>query len=200
MKPSEYVDSFVSNGKFLNKEFISEFSEEFLAFLERFKADDNIKGFDAAVRVMRMKFDAIKSRCPLIEEKVWKFFFATKVVRLREILCGKEHAHRVKIKEEKRRRWEEKKQYEKEWTNYWQREQSNYWDRLFNSLIDKQINCPIDSFHYLELSESVSIDDVKKRYKQLSMKHHPDLGGDSELFIKITKEKNKCIHYLTNKT
>ena len=35
------------------------------------------------------------------------------------------------------------------------------------------------------LDNSYSKEDIKRSYKRLSKKHHPDLGGDKEKFVKI---------------
>lgn len=50
--------------------------------------------------------------------------------------------------------------------------------------------------HYvnLEVSENASLDEIKKAYKKLAMKHHPDRGGDEKKF----KEINEAHDILTN--
>lgn len=37
----------------------------------------------------------------------------------------------------------------------------------------------------LGLSEGASTEDIKKRFRELALKYHPDKGGDSEKFIEI---------------
>lgn len=37
----------------------------------------------------------------------------------------------------------------------------------------------------LGLSEGVTIEDIKKRFRELALKYHPDKGGDSERFMEI---------------
>jgi hypothetical protein len=39
----------------------------------------------------------------------------------------------------------------------------------------------------LELDSNFTPEQVKQNYHRLSLKHHPDKGGDSNDFIKITK-------------
>lgn len=37
----------------------------------------------------------------------------------------------------------------------------------------------------LGLSEGATIEDIKKRFRELALKYHPDKGGDSEKFMEI---------------
>ena len=41
-------------------------------------------------------------------------------------------------------------------------------------------------YDILEVDENASIDDIKKSYRKLAVKHHPDKGGDSEKFKEIS--------------
>ena len=42
-------------------------------------------------------------------------------------------------------------------------------------------------YDILEISKDAPIDDIKKQYKKLALKHHPDRGGDPEMFKKISE-------------
>jgi DnaJ family protein A protein 2 len=42
-------------------------------------------------------------------------------------------------------------------------------------------------YETLGISKNASQDDIKKAYRKLAMKHHPDKGGDSETFKKISE-------------
>ena len=44
-----------------------------------------------------------------------------------------------------------------------------------------------DLYKVLEIDENASEDEIKKSYRSLSLKHHPDRGGDGETFKKINE-------------
>lgn len=43
-----------------------------------------------------------------------------------------------------------------------------------------------DPYEILGVSRDASVDEIKKKYRKLAMTHHPDRGGDSDLFKKIS--------------
>ena len=51
----------------------------------------------------------------------------------------------------------------------------------------------MDYYKVLGVPESSTQDDIKKAYRKLSLKHHPDRGGDAEQFKKIN-EAYKSLH------
>lgn len=65
MKPKEFIEKYgLETGwkaKYQN-DFLQDMTSELLAFLEYNKAENNIKGFDNAVKVIRMKWDAISNK------------------------------------------------------------------------------------------------------------------------------------------
>ena len=44
-----------------------------------------------------------------------------------------------------------------------------------------------DYYGVLGVSEDATIEEIKKAYRKLSMEHHPDKGGDEELYKTITE-------------
>ena len=47
-----------------------------------------------------------------------------------------------------------------------------------------------DPYSVLGVSNGASKDDIKKAYKKMAMKHHPDKGGDEKIFKEITNAYN----------
>ena len=45
----------------------------------------------------------------------------------------------------------------------------------------------MDYYKVLGVSENSSQGDIKKAFRKLSLKHHPDRGGDAEEFKKINE-------------
>lgn len=45
----------------------------------------------------------------------------------------------------------------------------------------------VNYYEILGIAESASTDDVRNAYKEKAMKHHPDRGGDRELWTNIQK-------------
>ena len=43
-----------------------------------------------------------------------------------------------------------------------------------------------DPYSTLGVNRNASKDEIKKAYKKLAMKHHPDKGGDEKTFKEIT--------------
>ena len=197
MTTKEYVLKYKldKSDKFNHSLFVQDMANDFIALLELNKANDNIKGFDNAVRAIRMKFDAINNKTlGCIPESLWKFFFATVIVKLREQMCPRDMETRRRMQAEK------KEQYERE--KAWRAEEQNMYNSFFEFnffaflFAASRIQKPIECFVTLELPESADADEVKSAYKKLSFIHHPDKGGKQEDFIRITECKNKCLAWL----
>lgn len=84
-------------------------------------------------------------------------------------------------------------------SEFWEYFTENYICEIESKLIEKyNIHVPFPKYHFdtLKVSTNATIDDVKKAYRNLAIIHHPDKGGDSNLFNLITESKKICIEYL----
>jgi len=65
---------------------------------------------------------------------------------------------------------------------------------LFEEEEDGFININSHEIHPIfKIKKSSSEEDFKKQYKKLILKHHPDKGGDSSIFIKVKEAWDKLI-------
>jgi len=197
MKTKEYIKKYEldKSDKFNHNEFVSDLTIDFMTLLEVGKATENLKGFENGVRAIKMKFDAINNKTVgCIPDKLWKYFYATVIVKMREELFPTEMQRQREDREERKRRYEERKKWENE-------ENGNFWNYFFGStLLDMfKISVPTDSFTILGLTTDADESSIKSAYRSLSKIHHPDMSGKQDKFIEITEAKNKCLMYLKNK-
>lgn len=203
MKPKEFIQKYGIekgwNPKHQN-DFLQDMTSELLAFLEFNKAENNIKGFDNTVKVIRSKWDAISNRIPYgLPEKLWSYFYATVICKLREELCPKEMEQRRRVSEMRKRLREEE--------NEWIEEQNRMYDEWVKQAFYERMalmllflnSVPSESFQYLGLPEDATEEQIKQRYRVMSLKAHPDMGGSQEEFIRLTEHKNKCLSWATRK-
>lgn len=205
MKPKEFIEKYNLNkgwNKFKQNEFLNDMTSELLALLETYHAENNIKGFDNAVNVIRMKWDAIDKKIPFgIPEKLWGYYFATTIAKIREQMCPAEMQHRREEAAKRKAEWERRKREREEW----EREMYGDWFDGFSSFYERlaamylRMNAkPVECFVTLGLFEDASEDDVKKAYRKLSLETHPDRGGDKDKFIAVTEAKNKIMSWFEN--
>ena len=126
---------------------------------------------------------------------MWRYFFATVVVKLREEMCPREVQARKKRAEEKRKAWETRQEARRAWEQQWDdlfRE--SIYERLFMSMLILS-EIPTESFAFMELPTTASEDDIKTKFRELAMKYHPDKGGDKDKFTVLLEHKNKCLKW-----
>ena len=141
MKPKEFIERYGIQGGWNPKHqtnFLQDFTSELIVMLEYNKAVDNIKGFDNALRTIRQKWDAISNKIRFgLPDGMWRYFFATVVVKLREEMCPREVQARKKRAEEKRKAWETRQEARRAWEQQWDDlfRESRY-ERLFNVYVN----------------------------------------------------------------
>lgn len=149
MKPKEFITKYhLERGwnSRVQKPFLQDFTNELIAFLEFFNAQNNIRGFDNAVKVIRSKWDAVSRKIPYgLPDKLWSYFWATVVCKLREELCPVE----VKRMEARKAEWERRQAEREEMDNRWKEEYERGGDMFFSST-GKSIGREIESGKIIE--------------------------------------------------
>lgn len=205
MKPNEYIKKYNLKGpdpKFNHSAFVNDLTLDFLSLVEFHQQTNwSYEKFKNCVKETRQKFDSISRKVPGgLPEKIWKYFFATKVVKVRDEMFGEEL-------ERRRQNYERRKQERREEREYWHRaEEANrsrvrdFFENMFGDLWEKLtgqiVVVPQDAYRALGIAPPASSDDVKKRYKELAFNVHPDRGGDPGKFRKLVEAKNRCLAYL----
>ena len=192
MNTKEYVKKYglnVADHKFDHSEFASDLTNDFITLLEVGNSTKNFKGYENAVRAIRMKWDAINNKTVgCLPDKLWSYFYATVIAKTKEELFPEEIAKQKEFNEQKKKDWEQRKRMREQ-------DDSFFWSFLFlDGLMKSRI--PTDSFNVLGLPTTSTSEEVIKKYRELSNKHHPDKGGNNDVFIGITEAKNKVLSYL----
>lgn len=192
MTTKHYVQKYGldKGNQFSHEDFVKDMTFELLGLLELNKSENNIKGFDNALRCLTMKWNAISNKTlGVFPEKLWNFFYDTVVIKLRKDMCFEEHTKREKaseaLKKRAERRAHEERRFERDFFH-------NFWTLLAFAKIER----PIESFILLGIDSTADADAVKKAYRTLSLKYHPDKGGTQEQFVELTTAKNKCLQFL----
>lgn len=201
MKPIEFVRKYDLQSGWkprVQNSFLQDMTNELLAFCEVNQANDNIKAFNNAIKVVRMKWDAVSRKIAGgLPEKLWNYWWATVVVKIRAELCPTEERRRAARQAARQAEYEERKAQEERERAYWRNiEQETFWERIFlmaSLLAGTRI--PEESFQYLQISSSSTPEQVLKRYRELALIMHPDKGGNQEEFITLTEHKNKAYQY-----
>lgn len=78
MKPKEFIIKYhLERGwnSRVQEPFLQDFTNELIAFLELHNAQNNIRGFDNAVKTIRSKWDAVSNKIPYgLPDKLWSYF------------------------------------------------------------------------------------------------------------------------------
>ena len=179
MKTKEYINKYKLDeiggvNKLNHDDFVADLTIDFMTLLEVGNSTKNIKGFENAVRAIRMKWDGVNNKTVgQLPEKVWSYFYAKVIIGYKqelfpEILKAREEA--------KKRREEYKRKEEQEFNSYFNPffGFNDLFGNFIASLFKTQI--PESSFVKLGLTSSATIDEVKESYRTLVLLYHPDKG------------------------
>lgn len=201
MKPKEFIEKYgIQDGwnPKHQKNFLQDLTSELIVMLEYNKAVDNIKGFDNALQTIRQKWDGVSKKIRFgLPEGMWRYFYATVVVKLREEMCPREVQVRKERAEEKRRAWEARKEARRAWEQQWDdlfRE--SMYERMFLSMLILS-SIPTESFAFMGLPTTATEEEIKTKFRELAMIYHPDKGGDKDKFTALLEHKNKCLKWAT---
>ncbi|HLO91544.1 MAG TPA: J domain-containing protein [Lentimicrobium sp.] len=198
MKTKEYIEKYgldKPKQNFNHQEFVGDLTADFFALLEVGNSRENIKGFENAVRAIRMKYDGINNKTVgCLPEGIWKYFYATVVAPLRDRLFPEVLAERERIRKEREAYRRREAEFEREMFGSFFFD----WDNMIKDFLSAMIVSakPVRSFEVLGLSVDASAEDVKSKFRELSFLHHPDKGGSQDKFIEIVDAKNRCLAYL----
>lgn len=203
MKTKEYIAKYRLDctNRFNQSEFMEDLLLDLMTLLEIGKSPDkgmNIKGFENAVNALRQKWNAIHNKTVSggLPEKLWGYFYATKIIRMKQELFPEQMERRKKEREERHRiREEEQRMYDDMGRDFFQEWLRNAYATLF-----AKMSVPESSFSALGLDVASTEEEVKVAFRKLAMEHHPDKGGRQEYFISITEAKNRCLIYLKQKS
>lgn len=202
MKPKEYVKKYaLDTSTVLPAGFIREFADEFVAGVTVLKDSGNFsyERFKTCVEQCKQKYDGIcnKSSMPKdVFEKAWKYFYATTVVTLRDAIFGEYLEQKKAAHEAKKKEWREMHAWENNaFEDMLRATQEERMRQFFLLLLGGAP--PVDSFSTLGLSVEADAEAVKSAYKRLALEHHPDKGGDGEVFKAVHMAKDKCLAWIS---
>ena len=214
--------------KYSRNLFISDLAADFISLIDSKKSMHPFKAFEVSMVEIREKFDRIVVGSILTQQEqgdVWKQFSSRVIFPLRDQRFGDftkaRHEYRYATDNEYRRKhdsWQMHKREEEWWEEEMKRlrednrrrmeEEFGRREDFFRNLLGRLRGEDIFS-HLIELEintdgwSSWNIDEkttaLKDAYRTLSKAHHPDLGGDSEKFIKVKTSYNALMDTLTIK-
>jgi len=206
MKPKEYKKKYLSierDGKLNAQEqdtFLEDFEADFVKALNICKNNLNLTRFKSLVKEIRSKWDSIFFGVIDEHEKLWKYFYATVVVPNREIFCGEEIKKNQAEFERKKKEWQQWREFTDP-SYMWEqmfKERMNEYEQILKSLLANPR--PIQSFNYFGYEEksidSITANDVIKKYKQMAITLHPDKGGETSSFQELAMHKERCVSFL----
>lgn len=207
MKPNDYIKKYKlkETENFNHSEFSNDLAMDFVSSVEaKQQLNWDIHKFEHCVKEIRDKYDSIsnKSIGTGLPDKLWNYFYATIVCKIRDEMFSEEMERRRRIWQEeldaKKKAAARKAEDKKEWEEHRKRFYDEQFSKRLSGFIKwmSGMGTPVSSFQILGCSEDATEDGVKSAYRSLAMKHHPDKGGNADMFRKIVEAKNKCLAYV----
>ncbi len=210
MKTKQYVKKYNldTKTKFNREHFIEDMKYEFFdMFNNTSKSMHKVPRFDKTLNDLKRKWDGVFNRSIIdyeTSERFWSYFYAKEVVPFRESLFGDwkkaKHNYRYNNDPDFRRRYDTykmHKEYEEFEETMYEDASQGFWERMLDSFKNDFIKIDDDLviLGFKDKSE-LSVDTLKSKFRSLSLKHHPDFGGDNDDYIKILNAKENLERYL----
>jgi hypothetical protein len=197
MKTKEYIKKYNLDiqSKFNHNDFINDLTVDFISQLEfhtsTFQGLTLVK-YQILVKQIREKWNNISLKSKeALPDKLWNYFYATVIAKVKEEYFKDYFAKIKREKEEKKKFWA---QFNNGYDSFFDNFFHNFWKERISSLLSGN---NIDNYlSTLGFDKIPVLDDLNKKYRELVMQHHPDKGGNSEMFQKITEAKNYILRYI----
>lgn len=197
MKPKDYIKKYKldTSSNFDHRQLVADLTFDFTTLIEYHQQYNwNFSKFNLCVSDIRSKFDAINIKTGnKLDEKLWKYFYATVVVRSRDAMFGDFLKQQREAREKQRR---EREEYHRQFA-LGDDDFFSFFQQLFSEMYRNMLEVPIphESFSFIQLPHTATENDIKRRYKRLALQYHPDKGGTESQFKKLVEAKNRCLAY-----
>jgi hypothetical protein len=196
MKPKEYSKKygFDKNPEavFEQASMVSDLTADFLATIEYLQEAKqlNYSRFNTVKAEINQKYNSIRKFSKandLIWNNIWSELNSQVIKSVEQNIFG-DYLRKEKAKASQKRN---------EYSDY------NRFRRAWEELLFAQLRkmsqhlVPQECFNTLGLPPSSTADQINKKFKQLALQHHPDMGGDHQTFVNIIDAKNRCLAFLS---
>jgi hypothetical protein len=197
VKPKEYIKKYNldKTDHFSHQEFIIDLTNDFMAVIEVLQNQNQLgyERFKQVIKEIRQKWDSISNKTfgTGLSEKLWNYFYATVIVKVRDQLFGEYLAKKKAAHEERVR---ERRSYE----DYWEK---SFFEQMFKSfyknlLFNTVLAVPLAEFSMLGLEPGhCTQDDLLSKFRAIAKQGHTDKGGNLDMGA-LVEAKNKCMSWL----
>ena len=209
MKPKEYCKKYRLDSEdpvgFSRKRIYEDLRSDFSDLLEVGKGRENIKGFENAMRALRVRFDSIVVRSLYSKRdtlmSVWDRLYSAEISPMRDRLFPEQMEARRKEREERARRKRDREEEERAKRHFYSGGESFFFfnnefyqqfENLFAAMMGVPTSSPSD-YAILGIEPHSSAEEVKSAFRKRALECHPDKGGDPDKFRKLVQARNNCL-------
>ena len=218
MKPKEYVEIFDLDepNRYVNLDALTaQWTSDFNLLLTVNHGRQKAKGFKNAEAAMKSKLSSILART---HNSLYTLVFA-QIDKFKHQVVDKMFGNLfpeevIRIERERQARYQ-RQQEERRWRYQQHRAErarrvrhdffnASSYDAAFKRFYEDMFGNGSSSFSFrpksttsdyelLGVKVTATVSEIKIAYRKLALKHHPDQGGDRDMFEKITKAKDRCL-------